>query len=102
MSVEEGSNYAQPSEDGHFGIFGGRFVAETLTHALDELEALYNAAKEDPVFQAELVADMTHYVATFLPPLQKADYSERIAITLKYKDAAANESQRYKIRLAGL
>lgn len=67
MSVEEGSNYAQPSEDGHFGIFGGRFVAETLTHALDELEALYNAAKEDPVFQAELVADMTHYVGRPTP-----------------------------------
>ena len=35
MSGDEGSNYAQPSEDGHFGIFGGRFVAETLTHALE-------------------------------------------------------------------
>ncbi len=40
----QGSNYAQPSLEGHYGEFGGRFVAETLTHALDELTALYELA----------------------------------------------------------
>ncbi len=39
---------------GHFGQYGGRFVPEALIRALDELEAAHNAAKTDPVFQAEL------------------------------------------------
>ena len=39
---------------GHFGQYGGRFVPEALIGALDELEAAHNAAKSDPVFQAEL------------------------------------------------
>ncbi|NKB97747.1 MAG: tryptophan synthase subunit beta [Pseudomonadales bacterium] len=67
MSANDGSNYAQPSTDGHFGVFGGRFVAETLTHALDELEALYESARHDPDFQAELAADMKHYVGRPTP-----------------------------------
>ena len=61
-SPPSGSNYAQPSENGHFGEFGGRFVAETLTHALDELTQLYADAQSDPQFQQELAADLTHYV----------------------------------------
>lgn len=62
-----GSNYAQPSDDGHFGQFGGRFVAETLTHALDELAQLYADAQADPEFQRELTADLAHYVGRPTP-----------------------------------
>ncbi|MEZ6081303.1 MAG: tryptophan synthase subunit beta [Pirellulaceae bacterium] len=43
-----------PDSQGRFGQFGGRFVPETLTRALDELEAEYASAKHDPQFQAEL------------------------------------------------
>ena len=39
--LKEKELYNQPTETGHFGQYGGRFVAETLTHALDELAALY-------------------------------------------------------------
>jgi tryptophan synthase beta chain len=63
----EGSNYAQPTEDGHFGEFGGRFVAETLTHALDEFAALYDQMKNDPEFKRELHHDLTHYVGRPTP-----------------------------------
>ncbi|MCZ6657709.1 MAG: tryptophan synthase subunit beta [Gammaproteobacteria bacterium] len=62
-----GSNYSQPSPSGHFGQHGGRFVAETLIHALDELEALYATAKTDPEFRAELADDLTHYVGRPTP-----------------------------------
>ncbi|MEM9621311.1 MAG: tryptophan synthase subunit beta [Pseudomonadota bacterium] len=65
--MKDGSNYAQPTDDGHFGDYGGRFVAETLTHALDELAQLYADAKQDPEFQRELHADMTHYVGRPTP-----------------------------------
>ena len=47
----DGSNYAQPTDDGH-GDYGGRFVAETLTHALDDLARLYNEVKDDPASSA--------------------------------------------------
>ena len=43
-----------PDEDGHFGIFGGRFVAETLMPLILEVEEAYGAAQQDPSFQAEL------------------------------------------------
>jgi tryptophan synthase beta chain len=63
----DGSNYAEPTENGHFGEFGGRFVAETLTHALDGLAALYNEMKNDPEFKRELHHDLTHYVGRPTP-----------------------------------
>ena len=47
---------AGPDERGHFGIYGGRFVAETLMPLILELEQAYEAAKADPAFQAELDA----------------------------------------------
>jgi tryptophan synthase beta chain len=52
---------ASPSESrpGRFGVYGGRYVPETLVAALDELEQAYNEAKNDPAFQAEL-ADLLH------------------------------------------
>ena len=50
-----------PDDDGHFGLFGGRFVAETLMPLILDLEQAYNEAKADPGFQAELADLMTHY-----------------------------------------
>ena len=51
-----------PDESGHFGIFGGRFVAETLMPLILELEKAYSDAKADPSFKAELAHLATHYV----------------------------------------
>ena len=51
-----------PDESGHFGLFGGRFVAETLMPLILDLEKAYLAAKADPSFQAELDHLATHYV----------------------------------------
>ena len=50
-----------PDERGHFGIFGGRYVAETLMPLILELEQAYNAAKADPAFQNELDYLLEHY-----------------------------------------
>jgi tryptophan synthase beta chain len=52
---------AGPDEDGRFGIFGGRFVAETLMPLILELEAEWEKAKTDPTFKAELDHLNTHY-----------------------------------------
>ncbi|MPV99149.1 tryptophan synthase subunit beta [Bombella apis] len=51
-----------PDERGHFGIHGGRFVAETLMPLMLELEKAYNHAKTDPPFQEELDYYLRHYV----------------------------------------
>jgi len=54
--------YDLPDARGHFGPYGGVFVAETLTHALDELRAAYEAARKDPAFEAEFRYELKHYV----------------------------------------
>lgn len=51
-----------PDAQGHFGIFGGRYVAETLMPLILALEDAYKAAKADPAFQAEFENLLTHYV----------------------------------------
>lgn len=53
---------AMPDENGHFGIYGGRFVAETLMTPLQELEAAYMACREDDAFLKEFDEDLAHYV----------------------------------------
>ncbi|MEM7475746.1 MAG: tryptophan synthase subunit beta [Planctomycetota bacterium] len=56
MSIADSTSNAaqQPDQRGRFGDFGGRYVPETLTRALDELTAEYDAARKDASFQAEL------------------------------------------------
>ena len=54
--------YDLPDARGHFGPYGGVFVAETLTAALDELRAAYERARKDPAFQAEFKYELKHYV----------------------------------------
>jgi tryptophan synthase beta chain len=51
-----------PDENGMFGIFGGRFVAETLMPLILDLQKAYEDAKTDPAFQAEMASMLTHYV----------------------------------------
>jgi tryptophan synthase beta chain len=58
----ERRRYSQPDAGGHFGPYGGRYVPEVLMAPIEELEAAYLAAREDPAFQAEL-ADLLHNYA---------------------------------------
>jgi tryptophan synthase beta chain len=62
MSMQPNTFRAGPDERGHFGIFGGRFVAETLMPLVLELEQAYARAKVDPAFQAEMDGYLEHYV----------------------------------------
>lgn len=56
------ADYNFPDERGHFGRFGGRFVAETLTHALDDLDRVYRSLKADPDFQRRIDRDLAEFV----------------------------------------
>ncbi len=51
-----------PDAEGHFGPYGGVFVSETLMEPLEELKAAYDRFRQDPEFQAEIDADLHHYV----------------------------------------
>ena len=64
MTVQQQPNSFRtgPDERGHFGIFGGRFVAETLMPLILDLEKAYNEAKADPSFKKEMDSYLAHYV----------------------------------------
>ena len=60
-------SYTLPNEKGQFGIYGGRFVPETLMKAVLELDEAYKIAKEDPSFQAEINEYLSEYVGRETP-----------------------------------
>lgn len=82
--------YSQvPDEQGMFGEYGGRYVAETLIEPLAQLEAAYQQYKDDPEFLAELNADLTHYVGRPSPLYHAQRLSQKYAgakIYLKRED----------------
>ena len=55
-------NYNFPDQNGHFGPYGGTFVAETLIEALDELKEMYNQFKDDKEFLNEFHHDLKYFV----------------------------------------
>jgi tryptophan synthase beta chain len=78
-----------PDAAGHFGIYGGRFVSETLVFALDELDAAYRRLRKDPGFQAEFDYDLAHYVGRPSPLYYARRWSEEVGgakIYLKRED----------------
>jgi tryptophan synthase beta chain len=63
MTIQQPNSFRTgPDESGHFGIYGGRFVAETLMPLILELEKAYAEAKNDPAFQKEMDGYLKHYV----------------------------------------
>lgn len=90
-----------PDEFGHFGTYGGRFVAETLMKPLEELEQAYRRYLNDPLFIAELDKDLRHYVGRPSPLYYAQRWSERLGgarIFLKREDL--NHTGAHKINNA--
>jgi len=78
-----------PDQYGHFGIYGGRFVSETLMEPLDALRAAYEHYRADKDFQAELDADLAHYVGRPSPLYHATSWSRKLGgaqIYLKRED----------------
>ncbi len=85
----ETSDYYLPDAKGHFGIYGGRFVSETLIHALDELNEAYARYKDDPEFLAEFRHELKHYVGRPSPVYHASRWSDMLGgaqIYLKRED----------------
>ena len=82
-------HYDLPDGHGHFGQYGGIFVAETLIAALDELRIAYEACRDDADFQAEFARELKHYVGRPSPIYHAKRWSEHLdgaQIYLKRED----------------
>ena len=78
-----------PDERGHFGPYGGVFVAETLIAALDELRTQYARYRDDPDFVAEFERELAHYVGRPSPVYHAQRWSQELGgaqIYLKRED----------------
>jgi len=84
-----------PDDRGFFGIFGGRFVAETLMPLILELEAAYKATKDDPAFKTQLDGLNTHYAGRPSPLY----FAERLTQHLRDVSAASGRGGGAKIYL---
>jgi len=83
------NHYNFPDDRGHFGPYGGVFVAETLFGALDELKAAYAEAQADPAFRAEYDYELKHFVGRPSPIYHAKRLSDRLGgaqIYLKRED----------------
>ena len=88
MTIQQPNSFRTgPDERGHFGLYGGRFVAETLMPLILALEQAYAEAKADPGFQTEMNSYLTHYVGRPSPLY----FAERITEYCRSRKAAAGE-----------
>ena len=71
-------NTTLPDERGHFGKYGGLFVAETLMHALDQLNQAYEHYKNDAEFLAEYAYELQHFVGRPSPVYHAKRWSEQL------------------------
>jgi tryptophan synthase beta chain len=89
MRKIEDARYDQPDARGHFGPYGGVFVAETLIRALDELNAAYARYQHDPEFIREFEYELAHYVGRPSPVYHAQRWSQRLGgaqVWLKRED----------------
>ena len=99
MSTSAPNSYRTgPNENGLFGIYGGRFVAETLMPNILELEAAYAAAQKDPAYQAELDDFLQHYVGRPSPLYFAERLSEHLGgAKIYFKRDELNHTGAHKI-----
>jgi len=94
MTIQQPNSFRTgPDERGHFGMFGGRFVAETLMPLIFELEQAYAAAKVDPQFRTE----MDHYLAHYVGRPSPLYFAERLTEHLRAAPAAKDGTGGAKI-----
>lgn len=88
-ALPRNAGYSLPDAHGHFGIYGGIFVSETLIYALDELAGAYERFRNDPAFMAEFRHELKHYVGRPSPIYHAERWSDMLGgarIYLKRED----------------
>jgi len=90
--------YDLPDALGHFGPYGGSFVSETLTHALEELRATYAHYQNDPAFIAEFQDELAHFVGRPSPLYHAKRWSEQLGgAQILFKREDLNHTGAHKI-----
>jgi tryptophan synthase beta chain len=90
--------YDMPDERGHFGPYGGTFVAETLIEALEELRVMYERYRHDPEFLAEFAYDLKHFVGRPSPIYYAQRLSEKIGgARIYFKREDLNHTGAHKV-----
>jgi tryptophan synthase beta chain len=90
--------YDMPDERGHFGQYGGVFVAETLIEALEELRVMYERYRHDPEFLAEFAYDLKHFVGRPSPIYYAQRLSEKVGgARIYFKREDLNHTGAHKI-----
>lgn len=91
-------SYSLPDSHGHFGPYGGSFVAETLVHALDELQSCYDKYREDPQFLSEFAYELKHFVGRPTPVFYARRWSEQLGgAQIWFKREDLNHTGAHKI-----
>ena len=92
---------SMPDEDGHFGVFGGRFVSETLVSALSELEEFYKKFSSEEKFMEQLDEDLASYVGRPTPLYEANRWSDQIGgARIFFKREDLNHTGAHKINNA--
>lgn len=90
--------YDFPDAKGHFGPYGGVFVAETLMHALSELQQAYEKYRDDPEFLAEFHSELKHFVGRPTPVYHARRWSEQLGgAQIWFKREDLNHTGAHKI-----
>lgn len=91
-------SYTLPDQNGHFGQYGGSFVAETLVHALDELRLAYDKYRNDPEFLKEFAYELKHFVGRPSPVYHARRWSEELGgAQIWFKREDLNHTGAHKI-----
>ena len=91
-------SYNLPDSHGHFGQYGGSFVAETLVHALDELRTAYDKCRADPGFLKEFEYELKHFVGRPSPVYHARRWSEQLGgAQIWFKREDLNHTGAHKI-----
>ena len=92
------TSYSLPDETGHFGQYGGSFVAETLVHAIEQLREAYDRYRDDPEFLAEFAYELKHFVGRPSPVYHARRWSEKLGgAQIWFKREDLNHTGAHKI-----
>ncbi|HEY8606794.1 MAG TPA: tryptophan synthase subunit beta [Noviherbaspirillum sp.] len=97
-AIYQSAQYHLPDSRGHFGPYGGSFVSETLTHALDQLKEGYARYQRDPEFLAEFENELKHFVGRPSPIYHAKRWSEMMGgAQIYFKREDLNHTGAHKI-----
>ena len=97
-SATTSEHYNLPNADGHFGIYGGSFVSETLSHALDQLTQTYAHYQHDPEFLADYQRELKHFVGRPSPIYHAKRWSSEVGgAQIFFKREDLNHTGAHKI-----